>query len=67
MLELDALFRRYLDHHGQDLDERTMELMEALLSQQDQTLFEVFSGHSTLPDAAQQDLFVKIIECRDTP
>ena len=57
------LFMRYLDRHGEQLDENTMELMEALLGQQDQKLFEVFSGKSRLPDAAQQDLFMKIVNC----
>ncbi|TNF95922.1 MAG: hypothetical protein EP297_11315 [Gammaproteobacteria bacterium] len=65
MLELDTLFRRYLDRHGETFDDQAIALMEALLCQQDQKLFDVFSGNSRLQDAAQQELFMRIIKCSE--
>ena len=57
MLELDALFRRYLMDKGDDLSPQQLQEFEALLQYQDQELFDAFSGKVPLDDEKLNVLF----------
>ena len=56
MLELDILFRTYLQHHGEQFDEQQIADFESLLELQDQTLFDAYSGKSELHNPVLQQL-----------
>ena len=57
MLELDTLFRVYLEVEGDNLDDKQLQQLTQLLEYQDQDLFDAFSGKRSLPDEALDGLF----------
>jgi succinate dehydrogenase flavin-adding protein (antitoxin of CptAB toxin-antitoxin module) len=60
MLELDKLFRTYLEHHGDVLDAQQLAQFTRLLEYQDQDLFDAFSGKQPLPDETLDRLFTEM-------
>ena len=60
MLELDKLFRTYLEQHGDVLDDHQLEQFTLLLEYQDQDLFDAFSGKRSLPDEKLDRLFTEM-------
>ena len=60
MLELDTLFRVYLELEGDQLDDNRLQQFSALLEYQDQDLFDAFSGKRALPDAQLDSLFMEM-------
>jgi antitoxin CptB len=60
MLELDKLFRNYLEQHGDVLDDHQLEQITHLLEYQDQDLFDAFSGKRPLQDETLDRLFTQI-------
>ena len=57
MLELDTLFRHYLQTYGEQMNQDELLNFESLLELQDQTLFEAFSGKRKLDSMQHQQLF----------
>ena len=62
MLELDILFRTYLQNHGEQLDDQQLADFESLLELQDQTLFDAYSGKSELHTPALQQLMQSMMQ-----
>ena len=60
MLELDTLFRVYLELEGDSLDDSMLQQFSALLEYQDQDLFDAFSGKRPLPDKELEDLLMEM-------
>ncbi len=60
MLELDALFRKYLMEQGEQLSDEQLSQLGKLLAYQDQDLFDAFSGKKSLPDPALDRYFCEI-------
>ena len=48
--EMDLLLGRFWDAEGANLDDETLDIYEALLSENDQDLYAWVSGQSTPPD-----------------
>ena len=49
--EMDLILGRFWDAEGATLDDETLEIYEAMLSENDQDLYAWVSGQSTPPDA----------------
>lgn len=49
--EMDLLLGRFWDAEGATLDDETLDIYEAMLSENDQDLYAWVSGQSTPPDA----------------
>ena len=61
MLELDTLFRAYLETYGDQMTMKQLGEFESLLELQDQTLFEAFSGKKLLESDSHQRLFSSVM------
>lgn len=60
MLELDKLFRGFLEEQGDDLSIVELQQFEQLLEYQDQDLFDAFNNNRELDDPGLQQLFQQI-------
>ena len=56
LLELDILFRRFLDEHFDRLDESGLAVLEELLALEDHDLWEMISGRRECSEARWKDL-----------
>ena len=49
MKEMDLILGGFFDRHGTEMDDRTLDLYEALLSENDQDLYLWVSGQADIP------------------
>lgn len=60
LLELDIVFQRFWSEVGDDLDDVTMNTLEALLEEEDHDLWELVSGRRHSEDPARQRLLERL-------
>lgn len=58
MLELDTLFKGYIEERGDGMTAEQFGLLESLLEYQDQEIFDAFSGKQPLPNS-QHEAFLQ--------
>jgi len=56
LLELDILFRRFLDEHFDALDDSKLAILEELLALEDHDLWELISGRRQCSEVRWQEL-----------
>lgn len=56
LLELDIVFRKFLDEHFDRLDEAKLATLEELLALEDHDLWEMISGRSECTEARWKEL-----------
>ena len=56
LLELDIVFRKFLDEHFDSLDEANLAILEELLALEDHDLWEMISGRRECTEARWKEL-----------
>jgi succinate dehydrogenase flavin-adding protein (antitoxin of CptAB toxin-antitoxin module) len=59
-LESDLLFERFVEHHLEALDERQLDLLEALLDEDDQDTWAWVTGKEPVPQRHDNDVMVML-------